>query len=71
MLRPQQRVRERAVGVVDAGRGALGGGLLRRRPAVQVWVGGGLQAEVFGAEEAGVDGEGAEGRGAVGEGVGE
>ena len=38
---------------------------------VPVWVRGGLEAEVFGAEVAGVEGEGAGRGGAEGEGMGE
>lgn len=72
VLRAEERVRERAVGVVDGRRGAFraelggaaGGGVLVR-------VVRGLQAEELAPEEGGVDGEVAARGGAVGEGGGE
>lgn len=68
VLRAEQRVGERLVGLVDEGRGGFGAELVVRVP---VGVVAGLEGEEFAAEGAGVYGEVARGRGAEGEGFGE
>lgn len=68
VLRAEERVGERLVGLVDEGRGGFGAELVVR---VAVRVVAGLEGEEFAAEGAGVYGEVARGRGAEGEGFGE